>query len=284
MAPIWVALVLISAVAAAEPNHTDARSTSTAKTAAAIGSETKSLSQGNQPVSPGLSDAVVHPESCNQRPEAGRLDTCEPALLRQAVQDSLRRWSRTSDRQAPAAAAELLELLARLQADVQLPAAERQQLLGRVRNRLARLADQIARRLAAEQNASGGGGTIPASVGKAQTAAVMAQWGNFGRLGMPGARGWPGAFPPGGPRAMPAPMPGMMPGAPVGGAAAASDDHGWQLVALIQRCIAPAHWDVNGGPGSIQYFRPRRALVVTASGEVHEQVEDVLEQLHRASQ
>ena len=51
---------------------------------------------------------------------------------------------------------------------------------------------------------------------------------------------------------------------------------------LIQRTIAPASWDVNGGPGTIQYWRPGRALVVRQTDEMHERIGDVLKQLDRA--
>ena len=275
MSPIWIGLVLIGAAPTAESKDP------VAQRAAAVTGEVKPIAEACPPVSPSVPSAAIRPEVRGRRSEAGRSDAPVAAQLRQAVQESLRRLSRTSDAQAPAAAAELLELLGRLQADGQLPPAEREELIARVRSRLARLGGQIARRLAAQQAAAGNGGQVPASVAPAQTPAILAQWGNFGRPGMPGVWGRPGAFPPGAPGAMPAAMAGIRPAVPAGGAAAA-DDHGWELVELIRECIAPAHWDVNGGPGSVQYFRPRRALVVTASGEVHEQVHDLVEQLHRA--
>lgn len=40
------------------------------------------------------------------------------------------------------------------------------------------------------------------------------------------------------------------------------NDAGPELVELIQKTISPAHWNVNGGPGSIYYWRPGRALVI----------------------
>ena len=42
-----------------------------------------------------------------------------------------------------------------------------------------------------------------------------------------------------------------------------------ELIELIRNTIQPDHWDVNGGPGSIYYYAPFHALVVTASSEVH---------------
>jgi hypothetical protein len=44
------------------------------------------------------------------------------------------------------------------------------------------------------------------------------------------------------------------------------------LIDLIQQTIAPESWDVNGGKGSIRYWRPGLALVIRNTGEVHEQV------------
>ena len=53
-------------------------------------------------------------------------------------------------------------------------------------------------------------------------------------------------------------------------------DNGPALVALIQRTISPRTWDINGGQGSIQYYRPLRVLVIRAPGAVHGDVGGVL--------
>ncbi|UCE88582.1 MAG: hypothetical protein JSW10_09600 [Pseudomonadota bacterium] len=73
-------------------------------------------------------------------------------------------------------------------------------------------------------------------------------------------------------------MPGG--GFPAQGQGAA--DYGQELVELIYRTIAPTTWDVNGGPGSIYYWQPGRALIVRQMGTVHQQLGDALEQLRRA--
>ena len=70
------------------------------------------------------------------------------------------------------------------------------------------------------------------------------------------------------------PMPSMMAGLAASMAdghfgGAARSDYGPALVDLIQQTIAPETWNVNGGPGSIVYYRLWYALVVRASGEVH---------------
>jgi hypothetical protein len=63
-----------------------------------------------------------------------------------------------------------------------------------------------------------------------------------------------------------------------GGGAA---DDGWDLVELIRATIAPETWDVNGGRGSMYYYRPQQLLVVRQTGEVHHQLGGVLGQLRR---
>lgn len=58
-------------------------------------------------------------------------------------------------------------------------------------------------------------------------------------------------------------------------AGANSPDYGPYLIALIQRTIAPEHWKLNGGPGTIVYYPPLRLLVVRATSEVHSQILDL---------
>jgi hypothetical protein len=62
----------------------------------------------------------------------------------------------------------------------------------------------------------------------------------------------------------------------VGGGGAVADDFGDELIDLIQNTIQPSHWNANGGPGSIFYYRPVHALVVRASSEVQGQVREVV--------
>jgi len=275
MSLVWIAAVAIAAAPVAESKPVAAA----ALAAPAANNEGQATSGVVRPQRAEMGNTLGQPGVPGQPSQTSLPNAPAPGHLRDEVQASLRRWNRTSNAQAPAAAAELLALLGHLQADTYLPPAQREELIGRVRARLIRLADQIARRLEAEQIAPDKtDAPLPASVEAAKAAAVMAQWGNIGRPGMPDAWGRPGGFPHG----MPGQMPAAMSVVRAGGGAVPNDDAGWELVELIRRCIAPAHWDVNGGPGSVQYWRPRRALVVTASGEVHEQVHDLVEQLHRA--
>jgi hypothetical protein len=61
-------------------------------------------------------------------------------------------------------------------------------------------------------------------------------------------------------------------------------DHAQELIDLIQRTISPQSWDVNGGQGSMFYYRPLMALVVRTTSEVHGDVGGLLEALRRAGQ
>jgi hypothetical protein len=56
-------------------------------------------------------------------------------------------------------------------------------------------------------------------------------------------------------------------------------DYGPALVDLIQRTIVPDFWDVNGGKGTIVYYRPLLCLVVRATSEVHHRIGGTLDAL-----
>ena len=70
--------------------------------------------------------------------------------------------------------------------------------------------------------------------------------------------------------------------APVRGGGGGPADWGPELAALIERTIAPTFWDVQGGPGTVFYYRPQRALVVRATTEVHEDIAELLNDLRAA--
>ena len=74
-------------------------------------------------------------------------------------------------------------------------------------------------------------------------------------------------------RAAPAPNAANLGGLPL--------DYGPDLIELIQRVISPDSWDVNGGPSTMQYWRPGMALVVRAPEEVHEEISPLLLQLRK---
>ncbi len=60
------------------------------------------------------------------------------------------------------------------------------------------------------------------------------------------------------------------------------DDNGQDLVDLIERTINPDFWDTNGGPGTIVYFAPLQCLVITATGEMHQNAGGLLGGLRAA--
>lgn len=66
------------------------------------------------------------------------------------------------------------------------------------------------------------------------------------------------------------------------GGRAGPPDWGPALVALIERTVVPDFWDVHGGPGTIVYYYPKRALVVRATSDVHHRVGRVLSDLRAA--
>ena len=68
-----------------------------------------------------------------------------------------------------------------------------------------------------------------------------------------------------------------------GGQQNAAADNGQALVDLIQNTISPKSWDANGGNCTIYYWQQQHAIVVRATGEIHDQISDALQQLDRAS-
>jgi hypothetical protein len=59
----------------------------------------------------------------------------------------------------------------------------------------------------------------------------------------------------------------------------AGDDYGPDLVALIEATIHPEHWDTNGGPGHIQYYRPVMVIVARAGSVAQDDMSDLLQGL-----
>jgi hypothetical protein len=57
------------------------------------------------------------------------------------------------------------------------------------------------------------------------------------------------------------------------------DANGEVLIRLITRTIKSASWDVQGGSGTIDYYPVGRALVVSQTPDVQEQIEDFLASL-----
>jgi len=201
--------------------------------------------------------------------------------LMAACRAALRRWARPGGEQLQPAAVELLGLYHELQQDTELAVSQREGLRLVVRRRLLTLAQQLERQAATRRREVAAQDDAPQlqappTVKAAQQMGVLAQQGPW-----PGMRPGAGMVPRGiGPGMMPRGMmgPGMM--GPMG--ANQPMDAGEQLADLIRQTVAPDMWIENGGPGSIYYWWPGRALVVRQTDEVHEQIADLLEQLQRA--
>jgi hypothetical protein len=179
--------------------------------------------------------------------------------LRDAVRAALRRWARPSDEDAAPAAHEFLALYRELRADDGLARSQREYFLNKVRMRLARLSDQIAVQVARERRLAKARESGTASPADDKAGSMAGEGAGPGKAAA------------------------ASPGDPAfGGGAFRSADYGQQLVDLIQTVIRPETWDVNGGPGSIYYWYPGRALVIRQTDEVHGEIADVLDQLRRA--
>lgn len=190
-------------------------------------------------------------------PSASAMSPVRPRPLRETIRASLQRWARPTDGEIEIAARELLALYNSLDQDSQLSDSQREKYRVQLRHRLLKAAERIAYLEAVKRRVEEPG--RPASVeipeGKAEPLAQR-QGAAMGLAPMGGQGGRGGTIP----------------------------DAGEQLVDLIQRTVAPGSWDVQGGPGSIYYWRPGRALSVRHTGEVHEQVGGLLDQLRRAGQ
>jgi hypothetical protein len=203
--------------------------------------------------------------------------------LPRAAADALRTVNAAKPADRAAAIAALVNVFKELGNDRQLPQQERQRLGAELRSRLERFAVQFRCELAqkarrASTSESPAGGTDgPAADGLDNLVDLIQQtigpqdWVLAQRIGGPGGAGQPGAGFAG--------QPGSRSGG--GGAFGSSIDqaasvNGQALVDLIQTTIAPDTWDIRGGPGTIVYYNPLRALVVRQTGEVHDNLGDLL--------
>jgi hypothetical protein len=183
----------------------------------------------------------------------------EPGGQLQAdVRDALKDSFRVSKENREAVVARLVDLYGQLSNSESANAADRSRMQAQVRSRLTRLSAIIRRQM--EMDASAVKAASPAVPDKAVPANVRPPANEIlAQQAVPPVR-------PGGIRAAARPQP---------------PDNGQGLVDLIQRTIAPASWGVNGGSGSIVYFRPSRALVVRQRSEVHEQLQGVVRALRQ---
>jgi hypothetical protein len=205
--------------------------------------------------------------------------------LRQAVVESLRRANSAKPADRAAAIQGLVDLFNDLGRDRQLPAIERQRMGAEIRSRLARFAAQFrhelahnAQRLVADSTAGAGGGPaaeeLDTLIDLIQKTIGPQDWVLAQRIGGPGGAGQAGAA-----------GAGQAGQGANGGAFAGieqqTEANGQALADLIQTTIAPDTWDIRGGPGTIVYFNPLRALVVRQTGDAHDALGDLLGGLRR---
>jgi hypothetical protein len=182
------------------------------------------------------------------------------------LQASMRREACAKTRaQRAAAITQLCELYRQLAADPRLPASPTLQgYLAKLRRRLATVERDLKREIAQQAAPTAGGDRKTRKQGRPPTEEGANSLADLS------------AGPSGGAAVAVSDI-----GA--SGGAAGPQDYGPALVALIQRTITPALWDVNGGPGTIIYYPPCHALVVRATTEMHEDVVKVLKGLRDAA-
>jgi len=259
---------------------------------------------------PAVSPSSVTESSYQTGEDETRARIREAIELRQLVRKVMRREAHTEGAENAKAIYDLIEVFQKLKKDTSLTRNERIRLHALVRARLMRIERDIELRIRREEIAARREGRKPETISMpANLPEVLAQ--QFGALGQqmgqraedPGQalldlikttirpetwddNGGPGTavlfdkfsalhqqigtmgrgF---------ARAPGMFGGG-------ANEDHGEELVELIQTVIAPQSWDVAGGPGSIYYWKQLHVLVVRQTSEVHGEMGDVLGQLRRA--
>ncbi len=213
--------------------------------------------------------AVASRQDENEKPAAQPLELSSEQLRKRtgrellaAVREALARLADPPSEHLEAAAEELLFVYDELREDRELAGSLREYYTRKVGSRLKQVSDELTKRIA--RNKRLGKPKPPDRIlGPEEVNETLAQ-----RAGQ---------------AAPPAPQPARR--SAVGGRQPMpSDDYGQHLVDLIQKTVAPSSWDVNGGPGTIYYWRPGRALVVRQRGEVHEETGGLLDQLRRAGQ
>jgi hypothetical protein len=253
MSVIWVLLVAATGASPADSNQPSAATSPSASAASA---------------------ATALPAAATESPARSAKE------LRRAVAESLRRANAAKETDRPAAVQGLVDLFNALGRDRQLPAQERQRLGAEIRSRLVRFTTQfrheLARNAQRPPSESGAGGGPAAEglddlVDLIQKTISPQDWVLAQRIGGAGGAGQPAAG-----------MAGQGGGGGAfGGIEQQTEANGQALVDLIQTTIAPETWDIRGGPGTIVYFNPLRALVVRQTGEGHDALGDLLGGLRR---
>lgn len=223
---------------------------------------------------------------------------------RDAVQAALQASSRSAQAKPEQMVPRLVDLYRQLDNAQSLSAVERSRLQANLRTRLLQIEDVLVRRqLRADQESARIAKRSKADSRKqpsdAQQLATVATTGGS-QVRSPSAELANGQRPPSGPVGASQTAPGSGPASvyaqlaggganPIGtaanggpsGAGQPANDAGWELVELIRTTVAPETWDVNGGKGSIYYYRPLHALVIRQTGESHHQIGSTLGQLRR---
>ncbi len=232
-------------------------------------------SPSQAPTAPASSRAPTVGTSSADSSQSGAHSTRQ---LRQAVAEALRRAGSAKAADLPVAITALVDVFNELGRDQELPANERQRLGAEIRSRLARFETQFKRQMAksaqrpADSRPGAAGG--PAVEGLDTLVDLIEKtigpddWVLAQRIGPNGA-GQGGAAGIGG-------QGGQAGGAFGGGLDQQAEANGQALVDLIQNTVAPDSWDIRGGPGTIIYFNPLRALVIRTTGEGHDNIGDVL--------
>ncbi len=245
MSTIWIAVLAIT-TAVLPQGEVDSPEESVAQPSAAA------VSQGESGNSAQRADQAGTPR-VKLRKRTGR-------ELLTAVRETLARLARPEDEQLEAFVEELLFVRQELREDDAMAGSQREYYKVKVESRLQQMSIQLKKRIA--RNKRLGKSKPPERIrGREETVELLGQQAA-------------GAAPPARP---------LMGNGPAGarGRQQPNDDYGQHLVDLIQKTIAPSTWDVNGGLGSIYYWRPGRALVVRQTGEVHDNMGGVLDQLRR---
>ena len=183
--------------------------------------------------------------------------------LSEAAHAAMRRWAKAADQEADAAARDLLDIYRAIQQDTRMARSHRETLRLTVRARLDQLCTQIGKQIAKEKAAVKSDSPIKSDSVKSVAADQGRQASSaLAQMGVPAGGGTGGG---------------------AAGGQNANADAGQQLVDLIQNTISPKSWDVNGGACTIYYWQQQHAIVVRATGDVHGEISDTLEQLNRAS-
>lgn len=181
--------------------------------------------------------------------------------LRVAARDALKR---SAARQGPASAAEVHELanlFGVVVRDQEMSKPDRDATRLSLRNRLLRIgkdlqaqvkrANRAAKRATSRSSVASKNSSRSASLDQAHSAQTQNSRANSQDVAGPGS----------------------IQGGAGGGAVA---DSAQDLIELIQTTIDPDSWDINGGPGTIRFYRPLNVLVIRASDEVHRSVGGVV--------